>query len=204
MGLGPSLSIRQSQSLVLTPQLTQAIKLLQLSNLELDAFIAEELSKNPLLESRSEDDSGPGEAPAADFVGEETSGEDAPDDPGADDLISARADDDRPLDHDWTADALETDSVADVVTSGGGDEGFDFDRVEYAAASLAEHLLGQLHGASGTEGALARIIAETLDETGYLNVPLAEIAALTGEPVAAVQAALAIVQELDPPGIGAR
>ncbi len=50
MGLGPSLSIRQSQQLVLTPQLTQAIKLLQLSNLELEAFIAEELSKNPLLE----------------------------------------------------------------------------------------------------------------------------------------------------------
>jgi len=54
MGLGPSLSIRQSQQLVLTPQLRQAIQLLQLSNLELDAFIAEELSKNPLLESRSE------------------------------------------------------------------------------------------------------------------------------------------------------
>ena len=62
MGLGPSLSIRQSQQLVLTPQLRQAIKLLQLSNLELDAFIAEEMSKNPLLEARSEDD---GEQPPA-------------------------------------------------------------------------------------------------------------------------------------------
>ena len=50
MGLGPSLSIRQSQSLVLTPQLAQAIKLLQLSNLELESFIAEEMSKNPLIE----------------------------------------------------------------------------------------------------------------------------------------------------------
>ena len=48
MGLGPSIQIRQSQSLVLTPQLTQAIKLLQLSNLELESVIAEELSKNPL------------------------------------------------------------------------------------------------------------------------------------------------------------
>ena len=63
MGLGPSLSIRQSQQLVLTPQLRQAIKLLQLSNLELEAFIAEEMSKNPLLEARvGEDD---GEQPAA-------------------------------------------------------------------------------------------------------------------------------------------
>ena len=51
MGLGPRIDIRQSQSLVLTPQLTQAIKLLQLSNLELDAFIAEEMSKNPLIEA---------------------------------------------------------------------------------------------------------------------------------------------------------
>ena len=62
MGLGPSLSIRQTQSLVLTPQMTQAIKLLQLSNLELEAFIAEELSKNPLLEARSDDEP---DAPAA-------------------------------------------------------------------------------------------------------------------------------------------
>ena len=55
MGLGPSLSIRQSQQLVLTPQLRQAIQLLQLSNLELESFIAEELSKNPLLEARSDE-----------------------------------------------------------------------------------------------------------------------------------------------------
>nr|NUR38019.1 RNA polymerase sigma-54 factor [Sphingomonas sp.] len=55
MGLGPSLSIRQSQQLVLTPQLRQAIQLLQLSNLELDAFLAEELSKTPLLESRADE-----------------------------------------------------------------------------------------------------------------------------------------------------
>ena len=58
MGLGPSLSIRQTQALVLTPQLAQAIKLLQLSNLEIEAFIAEELSKNPLLESRPGEDDG--------------------------------------------------------------------------------------------------------------------------------------------------
>ena len=53
MGLGPSLSIRHAQQLVLTPQLRQAIQLLQLSNLELDAYLAEEVSKNPLLEAQS-------------------------------------------------------------------------------------------------------------------------------------------------------
>src|SRR5436190_761913 len=113
MGLGPSLSIRQSQSLVLTPQLTQAIKLLQLSNLELEAYIAEELVKNPLLESPGGDDEG--DAPAAAFDEDSAEGDEAPDDPGADDLILAQAADDRPLDIDWTAEALETDSFADVV-----------------------------------------------------------------------------------------
>jgi len=200
MGLGPSLSIRQSQQLVLTPQLTQAIKLLQLSNLELEAFIAEEIAKNPLLEERSDE---PGEQPAAQIDAEESSDE-APDDPGADDLIHGSAEDDRPLDVDWTAEALETDSFNDVVTSSGSDEAFDFDRVQYAAASLSQHLLDQLHGYSGREGDLARMIAEMLDETGYLTVPLDEIARMAGEALPAVEAALVIIQSLDPAGVGAR
>ncbi len=200
MGLGPSLSIRQTQQLVLTPQLRQAIQLLQLSNLELESFIAEELAKNPLLEARSDEEP---EQPAGDFTGEEPDSEDAPDDPGADDLILGQADDDRPLDHDWTADALETDSFADVATSAPSDDGFDFDRVEYSAASLAEHLLDQLHGASGPEGDLARIIAEMIEESGYLTVPPAEIAEATGAPLPTVEKALAIVQSLDPAGVGA-
>ena len=201
MGLGPSLNIRQSQQLVLTPQLRQAIQLLQLSNLELDSFIAEELSKNPLLEARSDEGD---EQPAGDFVGEDETGEDAPDDPGADDLIRGTADDDRPLDVDWQSEALETDSFSDVVTSAGGEEAFDFDRVQYSAASLAEHLIDQLHGASGGVGDLARIIAETLDETGYLTVSLDQIENLTGAPMDWIEQALKVVQELDPPGVGAR
>src|SRR5438128_5925918 len=128
MGLGPSLSLRPSQQLVLTPQLTQAIKLLQLSNLELDAYVAEEMAKNPLLESRSDEAD---EQPAGGSPADEIDSDEAPDDPGADDLITGKADDDRPLDVDWQSEALETDSFADVVTSGGGEEAFDFDRVEY-------------------------------------------------------------------------
>src|SRR5206468_3016800 len=87
MGLGPSLSIRQSQQLVLTPQLRQAIQLLQLSNLELDAFLAEEISKNPLLESAPEE--GGDQAPT-DLV-EESDSEEAPEDPGADNIILGQA-----------------------------------------------------------------------------------------------------------------
>jgi RNA polymerase sigma-54 factor len=201
VGLGPSLSIRQTQALVLTPQLQQAIKLLQLSNLELEAFIDEELSKNPLLEGRSDE---PDEQPAGDFAADEDSGDEAPDEPGADTLMLGQADDDRPLDVDWTSEALEIDSFADVATSGGGEESFDFDRIEYSPASLAEHLASQLHGASGAEGALARIIAETLEETGYLTVPLEQIAGLSGEALEVVEQALKLVQDLEPPGVGAR
>jgi RNA polymerase sigma-54 factor len=200
--MGPSLSIRQTQALVLTPQLQQAIKLLQLSNLELDAFITEELSKNPLLEAQAAGDDG--DAPAAEFAGEDSEGDEPPDDPGADNLILGQADDDRPLDVDWTAEALETDSFSDVVTSSGGDEAFDFDRLQYSAASLAEHLLGQLHGQPGDVGNLARAIAEALDETGYLTVPLEQLAEITGAPPALVEQALAVVQGLDPAGVGAR
>jgi RNA polymerase sigma-54 factor len=199
MGLGPSLSIRQSQQLVLTPQLRQAIQLLQLSNLELDAFLAEEISKNPLLESGPEE----GEQAPSEFV-EDSDSEEAPEDPGADNIILGQADDDRPLDRDWQSEALETDSFSDVVAPGGSEDGFDFDRVEYSATSLAEHLADQLHGASGAVGDLARIIAETVDETGYLTVPLEQVADLTGAPVALVEKALELVQGLDPAGVGAR
>jgi RNA polymerase sigma-54 factor len=115
-----------------------------------------------------------------------------------------QAEDDRPLDMDWQSEALETDSFNDVMTSGGGEEAFDFDRVQYAASSLAEHLQDQLHGASGAIGDLARIIAETLEETGYLTVPLEQIAELTGAPIGMVEKALELVQGLDPPGVGAR
>ena len=201
MGLGPSLSIRQSQQLVLTPQLRQAIKLLQLSNLELDSFIVEELSKNPLLESRSDEgeEQGPG-----DLAADEREGDEAPDDPGADELILGQAEDDRPLDVDWQSEALETDSFADVVTSTGSEEAFDFERVQYAPASLAEHLQDQLHGQHGEQGELARIIAEMLEETGYLTIPLEQIVELTGSTLQSVEAALMLVQGLEPTGVGAR
>jgi RNA polymerase sigma-54 factor len=63
MAIGPRLEFRQSQTLVMTPQLRQAIKLLQFSNLEVAAFVEEELERNPLLE-REETPDFPGEAPA--------------------------------------------------------------------------------------------------------------------------------------------
>jgi len=202
MALGPRLDIRQTQSLVLTPQLQQAIKLLQLSNLELEAVIAEEMAKNPLLEGGSRDGD---EAPADAVTSPAADSDDEPASPGADELmVGSDGIEDAPLDFDWQSEALETDSASDVFTSTGGEDGPDFERMEYVADSLAEHLLGQLHGVSGQVGELARAIAEMLDETGYLTVDLRDVADATGSPLATLQQALAIVQDLDPAGVGAR
>ena len=204
MALGPRLDIRQTQALVLTPQLQQAIRLLQLSNLELEAVIAEEMAKNPLLESASGEDE---PAPATETEVEIADSLEEPSAPGADELmVSSDGTSDQPLDYDWDSEALETDSFTDVaVSSGSGDEnGPDFERMEYSADSLAEHLLNQLHGAGGQTGQLARAIAEMLDETGYLTVPVRDIAEATDVPVSVVDEALALVQELEPAGVGAR
>ena len=204
MALGPRLDIRQTQALVLTPQLQQAIRLLQLSNLELEAVIAEEMAKNPLLETASSDDE---HAPPAEAEVEIGDSLEEPSAPGADELmVSSDGTSDQPLDYDWDSEALETDSFTDVATpSGSGDDdGPDFERMEYAADSLAEHLLNQLHGAGGQIGQLARAIAEMLEETGYLTVPVREIAEATKEPVSVVEEALALVQGLEPAGVGAR
>ena len=128
MALGPRLDLRQTQALVLTPQLQQAIRLLQLSNLELEAVIAEEISKNPLLEAASGGDDEGGPPLDADAeVAVDSSEESAA--PGADELMtSSDGTSDQPLDFDWDSEALETDSFADVVASnGGGDEDDDGD-----------------------------------------------------------------------------
>ena len=196
MGLGPQIQLRQSQQLVMTPQLTQAIKLLTLSNLELESVIAEEIAKNPLLEmGSSEEAEGGSEEPV----------EEAAVAPSlTDELLPGGGEDDRPLDYDFESQALENDSFADVSISGGSDEGFDFDRLEASEASLAEHLLAQLHGASGPAALLAEIIVEQLDPNGYLSTSLSDIAADAGASMREAEEALALVQDLDPPGVGAR
>ena len=81
MGLGPRIDLRVSQQLVMSQQLQQAIKLLALSNLEIEAVIAEELAKNPLLEAR------PGEGASGEGVivrEDREFGEDSPDPTGSD------------------------------------------------------------------------------------------------------------------------
>jgi RNA polymerase sigma-54 factor len=200
MALGPGLQLRTAQTLVMSQQLQAAIKLLALSNVELEAAIAEEMAKNPLLEMRP----GEGAREAGVVVREDReTGDEAADPASADQLIEAlRGDSDQPLDIDWREEALALDSASDV--GGGGDEAFDFERVSERESGLAEHLLEQLRGTGGTLGALAEAIVRELEQTGYLETPLAVIAEELGASLKEAEAALALVQSLDPPGIAAR
>ena len=202
MGLGPRIDIRVSQQLVMTQQLQQAIKLLALSNLEIESVIAEELAKNPLLEAR------PGEGASGESVivrEDREFGDEAADPSGSDELIGSKlGTEDSPVDMDWREAALETDSFAEVGGGSGGEEAFDFDRLEGGEEGLAEHLLAQLHGVGGTLGRLAEAIVRELEETGYLETPLRLIAEEFEASSKEAEEALALVQSLDPPGIAAR
>ena len=141
MSIGPRLDLRQSQSLVMTPQLQQAIRLLALSNLEVESFIAEEIERNPLLEAGSSEEGPPAE-----------SAPEAPDSPSsADDFGSGEA----PLDLDVNDENLHQDSASDRALdgglgmeglSGGGGfegEGPDFDSFASDDVTLHGHLLAQ-------------------------------------------------------------
>jgi len=209
VSLAPRLDIRQSQSLVMTPQLQQAIKLLTLSNLEVEAFIAEEVEKNPLLDASAVREVATPERPEREAPA------------GADELVAGTApSEDRGLDLDYATESHQQDSVADGGTgpdgglslngtngSGrlGGEDGPDWDSLANDAPSLAEHLEAQVALIlSGTELTIAAHIIDQLDEAGYLTVPLDEIAGRLGVPLAMVEAVLKVVQGLDPTGVGAR
>ena len=208
MALGPRLDIRQTQSLVMTPQLQQAIKLLALSNLEVETFIGEALDANPLLEI--------GEASAAEpleTVPEElrrTHLESSP----VDQLVSeGRVEEDRPLDIDVSAldrdrdtgDAGTLELSASREFSAGG-EGPDIDEHGRFEETLAEHLHAQIGAATSDPQLLfvARWLIDQLDEAGYLSVPISEVADSLGLSTLVVERALSLVQSLDPTGVGAR
>ena len=203
MALGPRLDLRQSQSLVMTPQLQQAIKLLTLSNLEIEAFIGDALEANPLLDVGGEAAEPLDVQPAEDA--RRTTLERSP----ADQLISeGRGDEDRPLDIDVTAldrdrDTGDWSAESRIAT---GEAGPGIDERGAGEPSLAEHLHAQI-GAVARDPRLAFIakhIATELDEAGYLPATIEELAAELGVDEDEVELALELVQSLDPTGIGAR
>lgn len=208
MALGPRLDLRQSQSLVMTPQLQQAIRLLALSNLEVESFIAEEIEKNPLLES------GGAEPEPAGERGPEAEPEIAA--PDALPEIDAGGGD-AALDLDQDSEDFHQDSAVDAMHGpqgglgmegmggGGSDEGVDFDAFSGEQVSLHEHLRHQAGEIlRGADLIIADRIIEQIEETGYLHAPLLEIAQKLGAPLHEVERVLAIIQTFDPAGIAAR
>jgi len=197
------LSLRQSQRVVMTPLLQQAIQLLQLSALELQEVVQKELLENPLLEEVPSDTAEPTDAASAP--------PDVPTAPPAEPLASeaapstpARETDDLPFDVNQVMfdDAGEERSL---VAQEERDE-IPFENFVRSQTSLADHLDEQLRFATA-DPAVRRIGAQiigNLDEDGYLRAEIGEIAERCGAAAEQVEAALRLVQGFDPPGIAAR
>ena len=210
MALTPRLDLRQSQSLVMTPQLQQAIKLLQLSNIELSAFVEAELEQNPLLER----DDGPGPTQPEDAVqpldGAEPSAEDR-----VVDLAPGQAEE-APLDLDYENTFTNNggvdesgETMGDYGNRGGrtdfSDEG-DFESSLTREETLRDHLMGQLNLDITESGdrLIGIYLIEMLDEAGYLVGDLEALAQTLGCDLARIEAVLTRVQRFDPAGLFAR
>jgi RNA polymerase sigma-54 factor len=212
MSLSLRLDLRQSQTLVMTPQLQQAIKLLQLPNVELAAYVAQELEQNPLLEpAEGGDDGAPGaeDAPEADTRAAELTGRlvmDAGEAPGS----SAGSSDEGWADPQRDdLPGLALDGFAPIGRGGSldfADPGADLAARLSQPRSLRDHLIEQLHLdlPAGPERLIGLHLIDLVDDAGYLREPLAEVAARLGCPLAAVDAVLRRLQQFDPPGVFAR
>ncbi|MEM6974576.1 MAG: RNA polymerase factor sigma-54 [Pseudomonadota bacterium] len=218
---GLRLEIRQSQQLVMTPQLQQAIKLLQMSNLELDAHVASLLESNPLIVA---DDGLDSDTPAADPAAEAAN---TPSEPVASqDIVS---EDPGRIGEGFDADLAQNvyDAPENPATgaaagggegpvpqvplpsfSGGGASGEALPSFEGTASTpdIREHLARQIRMArlDADTAAVALALIEALEEDGYLREPLSGIAQRLSCPIETVETALAALQRCEPVGIAAR
>ncbi len=190
------LDLRQSQQLVMTPQLQQAIKLLQLNNVELGEYIEEELEKNPLLEKA--DSNADGLSGADDMPQDTVSG-----DQGADDVdaaFSAQISEGESRDFDAGS------SMANI--GAGGNSKFEnaedsFENRMSADKSLREHLTDQLHMAFGEERdrMIGAFLIDRLDESGYLRDDVGDMAERFGCSNERIEKLLKRMKGFDPTGV---
>ncbi|MFZ2068929.1 MAG: RNA polymerase factor sigma-54 [Xanthobacteraceae bacterium] len=223
MALSQRLQLRQSQALVMTPQLMQAIKLLQLSNLDLVSYVEAELERNPLLD-RGSDAEAPSEAAAAAPEPDHTramDGEawakgatvaDHPADHPNDDrprspLDDAAGEDSEPVRARSNADLPGGYSDWAGVGSGGREDGdYNLESFVSAETTLADGLREQLALAISDPARrmIGQYLIDLVDEAGYLAGDLAAAAEKLGTSTAEVEAVLGILQTFDPPGVFAR
>jgi RNA polymerase sigma-54 factor len=213
-GVGPRLELRQGQSLVMTPQLQQAIKLLQLSNVELAEYCEAELEKNPLLERDDREAQPVSEAPES--TPESTAVSERADEAlNRDDFSKTSEMDEAAHDNMYDAeprkqaDAPSGGSLTDwtTVKSGNSYDGEDGLESSVAAdASLKDHLESQLSIAAllPEDRMILLALIDAVDETGYLRGDLTEIANRLGCEIEDTQAVLGVLHGFDPVGVGAR
>lgn len=207
-----SLQLRTSQHLALTPQLQQSIRLLQLSTLELHQEIEQILSDNPLLERLDDPldrsvrlladgaiNSAPGNGEAPPAPGQQTAeGEGTGATPEADGFDGEHERGDSDI--DWNS----------AGPASGSDDEDGRPQLEAGAISLREHLMEQVRATSLAmrDRALAELVIDALDDNGYLEEPLDDIHARLPEELEIemdeLRCALALVQSMDPVGVGAR
>ncbi len=217
MALGPRLDIRQTQSLVMTPQLQQAIKLLQLSNFELATFIDQELERNPLLEREEADHGAERTEPKADAADLPVLDSAPPETPLLDGMSASTAEDGFDVDYDNTfnndsnSDAVEGEAFGQWGSKGGGSHNFDdgesnLDQIVAGELSLRDHLTAQINVdiPDPADRIIGLHLIEMLDEAGYLIGDLAELADKLGCPPERVERVLKRVQGFDPVGVFAR
>ena len=232
MALSPKLELRQSQSLVMTPQLMQAIKLLQLGSLDLVAYVEAELERNPLLE-RDEGEDRPVAEPAAeapiaetpangeasDFAGEAADSVDAG--PALDTAFESGSQEiGERLDADYSnvfqddapAEGLDPSRLVGETWSqtstrgSGSDEDYNLESYVAAEISLTDHLAEQLALAvtDPTKRLIGRYLIDAVDEAGYLRTDIPSVAEKLGATHEQVEEVLAILQGFDPAGVCAR
>ena len=196
MALENRLDLRLSQRLVLTPQLQQAIKLLQMPQLELAQVLNQELVENPFLEESVEEQypEEPTEKEASEEVPEEVFDTEISFDNiagfGVDDYFEERSSDGRDLGY----------------FSSGIDEPPSYELFYSKKPDLYDHLLWQLRlcNADDRVRMTAEAVIGNIDEDGYLRTSEEEVASALDTDFEAVKAAIALVQGFDPPGVGAR
>ncbi len=220
MALGAKLQLRQSQSLVMTPQLLQSIRLLQFTHAELERFIDDEIERNPLLER--DDGGGMDDHPPPDHEAQAPGdGADVDDwiraSPGATaETMSAQLDssmenvfqDDPGVSERPGPDlSAQWKSAASAAPGGnGGDDGFDIEDFAAARPSLRDHVGEQIAFTfiDPRQRLIASDLADGLDEAGYLRLDPAEIAERLGAEPAEIEAVLERCAGFDPPGLFAR
>ena len=197
------LELKLTQKLVMTPQLQQAIKLLQLSRLELQQTLSQHLMENPLLEegeSEVEEEEGtdsPAEVKETVSADGESSGE-VEQTEFSETLSSEEWD--NYYESDWRAGGASTSSST-------VDEDFpSYEQTLTKPTSLEDHLLWQLRLSSGheEEQAIGTILIGNIDEDGYIRTSLEEIAVSAQVSLHQVENALDLIHTFDPPGVGAR